>query len=45
MGRTRFYAWGPMTTAERVGTWIGRLLVIFGMVIPGLYFMYWVIRY
>lgn len=41
MGRTRFYAWGPMTTAERVGTWIGRLLVFVGMVVGGGYVIWW----
>ena len=27
-GRERYYAWGSMTTAEAVGTWIGRLLML-----------------
>lgn len=44
MGRERHDAWGPFSDAERVGTFIGWLLVIFGMGFGGVYVVLWLIN-
>ena len=43
MGRERHDAWGSFETAERVGTWIGGLLVFGGMVVGGAYVIWWLV--
>lgn len=40
VGRERYYAWGSMTTAEAVGTFIGRLL-LWGSWLIGLPYVIW----
>ena len=43
MGRERQDAWGSFSTAERVGTFIGNLLLWGTWIVGGGYVIYWLV--